>query len=200
MKNEKKEKQIKSRYWTCILYPDSMMQNWQDILDNQCISWICSPLHDKDLDTDGKLKKAHYHLIYAIYENGSSEFSLAKKINESIKAFGNPEPVKQKSAMFAYLTHENQKDKYHYSRLDITHSFGIDLTDFEKLSKDEEDKIFDEIENFMDENCIGYYNILLKIVKENNNVEWKRFIRSHPYHFINYAKSITAYLNSKLEK
>ena len=52
----------KGRDWTFIVYPESAPLDWRNILDETHIKWIESPLHDKDFNADGTLKKPHWHI------------------------------------------------------------------------------------------------------------------------------------------
>ena len=58
-----KSNKIKTRSWSFIVYPESAPSNWIDILNDMHIEIIISPLHDKDTDPDGEVKKAHYHVM-----------------------------------------------------------------------------------------------------------------------------------------
>ena len=59
----KNKKDVRARTWTFILYPESAPENWRDILDGYHIPWVESPLHDRDVNPDGTVKKAHRHII-----------------------------------------------------------------------------------------------------------------------------------------
>ena len=52
----------KARYFTFLLYPESIPSGWLDKLELIGVPIAVSPLHDKDLsDVEGqKYKKAHY--------------------------------------------------------------------------------------------------------------------------------------------
>lgn len=56
----------KARYFTFLLYPESIPNDWIYKLELIGVPIAVSPLHDKDLsDVEGqKYKKAHYHVIY----------------------------------------------------------------------------------------------------------------------------------------
>ena len=40
-----------------IVYPESAPSNWRDTLNKTHLRWIESPLHDKDVNADGEVKK-----------------------------------------------------------------------------------------------------------------------------------------------
>ena len=56
----------KSRYFTFLLYPESIPSDWEMKLELLSVPMAISPIHDKDLSTvEGqKYKKAHYHVVY----------------------------------------------------------------------------------------------------------------------------------------
>ncbi|MDU7039740.1 MAG: Rep family protein, partial [Lactococcus lactis] len=58
-----KKKDTRTRNWTFFVYPESAPSNWREILDSYHVPWIESPLHDKDVNSDGEIKKAHWHVL-----------------------------------------------------------------------------------------------------------------------------------------
>ncbi|HAA0081853.1 TPA_asm: hypothetical protein GDG64_14435, partial [Listeria monocytogenes] len=58
-----KNKIVKGRDWTFIVYPESAPGDWRDILNKTHLRWIESPLHDKDVNADGEVKKEHWHIL-----------------------------------------------------------------------------------------------------------------------------------------
>ncbi|MEB8265637.1 Rep family protein, partial [Mammaliicoccus sciuri] len=71
----------KARYFTFLLYPESIPEDWINKLESLDIPMAISPLHDKDLSTvEGqKYKKAHYHVIY-VAKNPVTTHSIRMKI------------------------------------------------------------------------------------------------------------------------
>lgn len=53
----------RARNWTAIIYPESIPENYEQILSDIKVPIIISPLHDKDKKEDGTLKKPHYHIV-----------------------------------------------------------------------------------------------------------------------------------------
>lgn len=53
----------KARYFTFLLYPESVPDDWQEKLAEIGQPLAISPLHDKDLNADGTLKKPHWHIM-----------------------------------------------------------------------------------------------------------------------------------------
>lgn len=100
----------KKRYIGMLLYPD-------DDSHVSALDYICSNytdyayiLHDKDTEEDGKLKKAHYHLI-CYFKNARFPSAVAKELQIQ------PNYVQEcgsQSGLLTYLIHYNDPEKYQY--------------------------------------------------------------------------------------
>ena len=126
MRTQKARKE-KSRYFTFILYPESIPTNWIQQLELLDVPMAISPLHDKDLSNveDQKYKKAHYHVIYVAKNPVTSE-SVRLKIKRLLgdKSIAKVQIVASSMEnMYLYLTHESKdaiaKNKHVYDRKDI---------------------------------------------------------------------------------
>ncbi|MEB8657649.1 Rep family protein, partial [Staphylococcus caprae] len=51
------EKDTRSKTWNLIVYPESAPEGWKELLVEDGISFVCSPLHDKDILPTGEIKK-----------------------------------------------------------------------------------------------------------------------------------------------
>ena len=70
-------KQQRAKFWAFIVYPESCdLNRFIEDMTNYRVPYAISPLHDKDLDKDGNIKKAHYHIILA-YDNPLSFNTVA---------------------------------------------------------------------------------------------------------------------------
>ena len=77
-----KKKISKKRNWACVVYPESLPADWLDILQKTGLQIVISPLHNKDKNPDGTVKKPHYHIIL-IYR--SNIFFSRSNFNAKIK-------------------------------------------------------------------------------------------------------------------
>lgn len=105
----------RSLWWATIAYPESCkLDAFLSAPDRP--SYALSPLHDADKTTDGKPKKAHYHLLVKMDSLKSQTQMLAY-----FSAFGfvGAEQVKSPSGYARYLTHSDDADKAQYSPSDI---------------------------------------------------------------------------------
>lgn len=115
-----KQKNVKSRNWALIVYPESAPENWEDELIGL---QYCHCLHSKDtVKSTGELKKAHRHVVISF--DGPTTFNVVKELTERLHS-PIPQPVRSLRGAIRYLIHADNKDKYHYSKEDIV-SVGMD--------------------------------------------------------------------------
>lgn len=111
-----------TKSWTFILYPESCCTDWLLGLEASKKGFIVSPLHDKDTDKDGKLKKAHYHVV--ITDPRGMSYNTALKISSRIGGV-RPESVICDRGMMEYMTHKGHEEKYQYNESDIVYGNGL---------------------------------------------------------------------------
>ena len=159
-------KRITGRTWAFVMYPESMPQNFEEIIIETGLPFAMSPLHDKDLDPTGEPKKPHYHCI-VYYENPPTlknvKDNVCDKLNATI-------PIKLESmrGMYRYHIHIDNPDKYQYDDRDRQFFNGFDIDMASKLTKTEVNKLIKEIHTFINDNNINEYIDLLDILKDND--------------------------------
>lgn len=131
--SDKKSSQ-KKRNWAFVLYPESAPADWLERLQNTGLQCAISPLHDKDVDPTGDVKKAHYHVICCY--SGPTSYNVVKGLTDSL---GQPIPqaLEQVRGYYRYLTHKDNPDKFQYDEKDIRTVNGFNIADFVELSRSE---------------------------------------------------------------
>lgn len=130
------KKYAKKRYWAFISYPDSLPADWQDRLMQTGLACAVSPLHDSDVQADGKTpKKPHFHNILIF--NGPTSFNVVKRISKDLLNGTLPIPLECPRGYYRYFTHLDSPDKYQYDAKAITHINGFDVGDFLDMTKSE---------------------------------------------------------------
>lgn len=139
-----KFEKYRAKTHSLIIYPE--WESIDDVLlklskENTLFTGI-SPLHDKDVYTDGEHagepKKPHYHVVLR-YKNAvwSSAISDRTGVPHQYKIF---EPTVSFRGSVRYLIHHDDPDKYQYSKSDIWTNNQVMLDScFEDLSVDEDD-------------------------------------------------------------
>lgn len=119
---------MKSRYWSFIVYPESVKENWKDILTETGIQCAISPLHDKDINPTGEEKKAHYHIVLQ-FDGPTTYKNVKENICDKIGATI-PQKVISLRGYYRYLCHLDNPEKYQYNPKEIIEigGFNLDLT------------------------------------------------------------------------
>lgn len=172
-KYEAKRAGTRARYWTFIAYPDSAPTNWLQVLKDEQISFVASPIHDRDINEDGSVKKPHYHVLI-LFDNNKT----AKQAEEIAKMIGGTIPisVKDKNNLVRYFSHVDRPEKAQYSSTDIV-SYGKVATDLVDeayaLSATERAEIMVELYQWIEDNDIRYYSDVQNYALRHNAV-WFR--------------------------
>ena len=153
----------KARYFTFLLYPESIPQDWQMKLGSMGVPIAISPLHDKDLSSvkGQKYKKAHYHVIY-VSKNPVTAESVRLKIKRILgdKSVAKVQVVVQSMGnMYLYLTHESkdaiEKHKHKYAKSDITLLNNFDIDRYVTLDVEDKEDLFNEICDIIDDHDLA---------------------------------------------
>lgn len=158
----------KGRDWTFILYPESVPDNWREILDETHLRWIESPLHDKDVNADGEIKKAHWHILLSF----DGPVTLVA-VNKIVLPLNCPEPRKVGSGkgLVRYMIHKDNPEKFQYSFDEIVGHNGADVSSYFELTATNKMMIMKEIVPYIVENKIDNYADFLMIAIEHSD-EW----------------------------
>ena len=179
-------KNVKKRNWAFVLYPESAPENWRDLLQQTGIQAAISPLHDKDVNPDGEVKKAHYHVI--ITYNNTTTYNSVKDLTDSLNC-PIPQPLEQVRGYYRYLTHKDNPEKYQYDEKDITTINGFDILDYVELTTTEINKIKIEIQQIIRDNQILEYADLMDLLLDNDMKNYWDVASNHTYFFDKYIAS-----------
>ena len=190
---EKKENK-RSREWVFILYPESAPEDWKDQLIDLKIAFVISPIHDRDVNADGKPKKAHYHILLSF--SSVKSFTQVKAITDLLNQ-PIPQICNSKKGQVRYFIHLDNREKYQYAREDIEVYGGLDIEDYFKLSVNDELNLVDDILDYCEVNDITEFYQLVDYVRKNNR-DWFRYINKNTYLIMSYLKN--KHLHKKEER
>lgn len=162
-------KTSRTRNWTIVLYPDSAPDNWREILDELHIEWIESPLHDKDLNADGSLKKPHWHVLLMF--GGVKAY---EQVIELIKPLNSPIPQKchNAKALVRYMAHLDNPEKVKYSLNDIKAHGGVDVSELLLPSRSERYTYIGEMMDWCVEEDITEFEDLAMYARREKSDSW----------------------------
>lgn len=155
------------RNFATILYPESCVDNWKDILDSFHVPVLVSPLHDSDLSDDGSIKKPHYHLLF-MFDSLKSKSQCNDYVIQ-LKSVG-IEKVASLKGYARYLCHLDNPDKFQYSVNDVIAFGGASFKKVSSCSPDRHQVIRDMM-SFIIDNDIDSFSVLLEYCAACNE-EW----------------------------
>lgn len=175
-REEKKRCNQRYDYWTFCVYPESAPNDWKCILDDLVLPWVVSPLHDRDKEKDGELKKSHWHVIL---KTRKKSYNQIKKISDSVCG-APPVGVLDPQAMCRYLVHMDHPEKYQYDKADIECHSGFDLRDWLGLNTRQQLELLDNLLVFCRDNEIDEYSELVFWAQEHDR-DWFEYCVLHTY-------------------
>lgn len=163
----------KARYFTFLLYPESIPSDWSQRLELMGVPIAISPLHDKDKsNVEGQTyKKAHYHVVY-VAKNPVTTDSVRKRIQRVLGARSVSKVqivVQSMENMYLYLTHESKdaiaKNKHKYSKRDITLLNNFDIDRYITLDVEDKDDMLNDVCDLIDDHNLANMRELRRFVK-----------------------------------
>lgn len=150
-------RETRYRNWVSILYPESAKDNWLDILKEQHVQAIISPLHDSDITAQGEPKKAHFHIMLCF--NGVKTIKQAQDVFDSIGAI-HCQSTNDTRAMLRYFCHLDDYEKAQYSTADVISLGGIDFNALITSSSDKYKAVREMIQFCKNERIRAYSDLL----------------------------------------
>lgn len=169
MAEQKKDE--RTRNWTFIVYPESAPENWIEILSEEQVPFVISPLHDKDVNADGELKKPHWHVMLMF--SGKKSLTQIQKITEKINS-PMPQKVNDTKAMARYFLHLDNPEKWRYSKEDLKVYGGIDIEKYLTSVSEQKNERYDGIRDmckFIDDHGIIEFSDLMAYAMDNR-ADW----------------------------
>lgn len=178
------DKSFRTRNWSCIIYPDSLPDDYFDRILSTGLPVCLSPLHEDDTWLDdvydhpsdgsepsiiyhkGELKKSHYHVII-LYSGVKSIYQVAHDFsffNISLALF---DPVKSVAGSVRYFTHVDYPDKAQYGIDEFIPFNGFDPLKYYNPDAVSEVSGLVGLLDFIDQNQITEYRELLILLRSN---------------------------------
>ena len=177
----------KGRNWAFVVYPESLPDNWQDIVLETGLPMAFSPLHDKDINPTGEIKKPHYHVI-CYYENTTTQKNVKENVTDRLNG---TIPIKLESmvGMYRYHLHLDNPEKYQYDDRNRMFFNGFDVNKVDSLTYTEIGKILMELQTLIRREHILEYADLLDILQDNEMLNALDVARNHTLFLNTYITS-----------
>lgn len=155
------DKNDKSRQWELILYPENMVDNWQDLIAELFQVPICWIIHDQDnfkLEVDEKQRKIHVHL-WILWNNTttlSNVINIANKLSKpNCKCCSTGSAVHCPEMAFKYMTHSDpqsiKKGKHRYSDDELHCDNNFDIGSIVEVSTSDKINIMNDLSDLIKE-------------------------------------------------
>lgn len=153
------------RNWRFIVYPDSAPSNWEELLNEQCLCWAHSPLHEPEEDE----KKYHWHCVVVF--DGKKSFD---QVCSALSCTNGPIPKVCDNVRGAvrYFWHLDDKTKKHYPFNEYYVAGGFDINIAFKATAQERYMYLREMRQFCRDNSICDFDVLYDFASENRYEDW----------------------------
>lgn len=182
------KKDTRVRNYATVVYPESVVDNWIDILSDLHIPVFISPLHDKDINPTGEPKKAHYHVVFMF--EGKKSVEQIKAITDEIGAVGQ-EPISSIRGYARYLCHLDNPEKAQYNQSDVRCLSGADYSAVIGLPTDKYKAIREMMQFCKEYNIYSYADLLdfaseehcdwFRVLCDNGTVVIKEYLKSRSW-------------------
>lgn len=164
----------KARYWQAIMYPENMIDNWEEEISHLLEIPFAYCKHDKCLDKQGNPRILHIHLIGAF--PNTTTFNHALKVfqrlqKQGCKAIPNDmiQSIINIRHAYDYLIHDTEdcrkKHKFLYPVNERITGNGFDIGNFEQLSSAEKNDMARTLCNIIiDRNYCNFADFYLDVV------------------------------------
>ena len=182
MGNKDSQAKARTRNWTFVVYPESVSSNWRDVLDEEHIQWVESPLNDKDTNADGEIKKPHIHVLvmYDGVKSYNQILEITNKINASV-----PQKCGSAKGLVRYMVHMDNPEKYQYSKTDIIGHGGVDIMEMLKPTSGSRYEMLKEMTEFIVDNDVREYETLWIYAMQNRFDDWFQLLSDNGTFAIN---------------
>lgn len=176
----------KARYWVGVLYPEAMIDDWQDELSNKVQVPFEYCIHDKCLNKDGTPRKEHVHLML-VFPN-TTTYKHAYSVFEGLSADGKSalnkiERVINVRHMHDYLIHDTEdsrkKKKHLYDVSERVAGNNFDIGSYEQLSMSDKNRMVKELCDLIYENQITNFADFYAYLISNFDDEYFELLRSY---------------------
>ena len=180
----------KARFWTGVLYPENMREDWKEVIGDTLQYPYAYCQHSQDKDSKSEHRKDHVHLIVAFpntttYKHALNVMDLLSA--EGKKAINKCEAVVGIRNVYDYLIHDTEdcrkKGKEQYDPSERITGNNFDIGAYEQLGTAEKNEMFLEMgqairahgfTNYMD-----FYEFVVDTYEDMNYIEVMRCYSGH---------------------
>ena len=123
----------KAKYWCAVLYPESMISTWKEDIGGLLEFPYAYCVHDKDVDSNGEIRKEHVHIMIAF--TNTNTYNVALKLFSRLGVVHTCQAVMNVRNMYDYLIHDTEdckkKHKYLYNSHERVSGNNFDIGNYD---------------------------------------------------------------------
>lgn len=185
----------KARYWCAVLYPENMLDNWQEVIGDKLGLPYCYCIHDKDSlaaykakveDEGHDSRKLHVHCIIAF--PNTTTYKTAFNVFQKLAAAGKKclawcEAVNTIRNKYEYLIHATEtakkQGKYQYKPSERICGNNFDIGAYEQVSQADKDDMALELAQAIISNNFTNFTVFFKFALDNYGKEYFAIIKTN---------------------
>ena len=176
----------RTRNFAFVVYPESAPPNWLEILSESHCPAFVSPLHDKDINPDGELKKPHYHVMLIF--DGVKTLEQVQAVRDAVGGIG-WEKIGSQRGYIRYLCHLDNPEKAQYCKEDVKEFGGLDYCSMVTLPTDV-DAMLDDMTRFIEVNQVYSFRQFASYCRDYKP-DWSYVLKhSGAYYIKEYIKGL----------
>lgn len=195
----------KAKYWTAVLYPENMVENWKVIIGDLLELPFAYCIHNADLTSDDEEdRKDHVHLI--IVFNNTTTYKNAFRVFQRLGEFSLSacQSVINIRYMYEYLIHNTEtckkQNKHQYDPSERILGNNFDIGSYEQVSLAEKKEMRRELSSLILNDFYTNYSVFYKDLIKNFTPDYEDIVCSNSGHFERLCKGNYLLLNSNLKK
>lgn len=187
----------KARFWTGVLYPENMREDWQDIVGDTLQYPYAYCIHTQDTDAKSEHRKDHVHLIVAFpntttYKHALNVMDLLSA--DGKKAINKCEAIIGIRNVYDYLIHDTEdcrkKGKELYPTENRITGNNFDIGAYEQLGIAEKNEMFIAMSEAIRENGFtNYMNFYEYVVDTYEEMAYIEVMRAYSGHYERLTKA-----------
>ena len=172
----------KYKYFVAVMYPESMVDNWQEEIGDLLQAPYCYCIHDKDKDGHDGDRKTHVHVMIAF--NNTTTWKHALTIFQQLQPnITYCQPVFFVRHMYEYLIHNTEdckkKKKYLYDISERISGNHFDIGAYEQISIEEKEDMLFELADYIVANDITNFADFYMDFCMNFGKEYRQILRTY---------------------
>ncbi len=180
---------VKAKYWQAVMYPENMIDDWQDHIEELIQKPVAYCIHDTDVTRkEGENRKIHVHIIIAYGNNTTQKAALRlfKKLEkEGSCAIPNNhiEVCNDIRKCYDYLIHDTpdckRKKKHLYDPKERKCLNGFDIGQYEQISEKDKNDMAMELCNLIIDQMFTNFSDFYMYVISNYDIKYFEVIKGY---------------------